>query len=95
MGIHLFAIVLCSSMFHISALRVGGMSTAQVQQVSKVVLGDPSEFRPEHRDPDAFRDFRVHNVADRVIKTYDLMHTNQTVEFVRVSRSKYEVVFVC
>lgn len=58
------------------------MSAAAVS-APRVALPDPSEYRPENRDQSAFRDFRVHNVPDRVQRTYDLMHTNQTVEFVR------------
>jgi len=49
----------------------------------KIVLDDPSEFRPEQRDASAFRDFRIHNVPDRVRQTYSLMHTGQTVAFVK------------
>jgi len=57
--------------------------TAAVFPQSRLILTDPSEYRPENRDPQSFRDFRVHNVPDKVKRTYDLMHTNQTVEFVR------------
>lgn len=49
----------------------------------KLHLDDPSEFRPEVRDASSFRDFRIHNVPDRVKETYDLMHTHQTVDFVQ------------
>ncbi|KAH9494961.1 hypothetical protein Btru_020692 [Bulinus truncatus] len=59
------------------------MSAVQVQQASKIPLSDPSEFRPEHRDPESFRDFRIHDVAEKVVKIYDLMHTHQTVDFVK------------
>ncbi|CAL1529065.1 unnamed protein product [Lymnaea stagnalis] len=59
------------------------MAAAQTAHLTKLVLQDPSEYRPEHRDANAFRDFRIHNVPERVVKTYDLMHTNQTVDFVR------------
>lgn len=51
--------------------------------VMPVTLTDPSEFRPEVKDATKFRDFRIHNVAEHVIRTYDLMHTNQTLDFVR------------
>jgi len=57
--------------------------SVEVSKPGKIVMDDPSEFRPENRDASAFRDFRVHNVPDRVKKTYDLMHTHQTVDFVK------------
>jgi len=54
-----------------------------------ILLEDPSEFRPEQRDQSAFRDFRIHNVPERVKKTYDLMHTGQTVAFVKERMSHW------
>lgn len=49
----------------------------------KIILDDPSEFRPEVREAHIFRDFRIHNVPERVVRTYDLMHSYQTVDFVK------------
>ncbi|KAL8584952.1 hypothetical protein ACOMHN_043588 [Nucella lapillus] len=46
-------------------------------------LSDPSKYRPEVKDNNSFRDFRIHHVADRVVNTYQLMHTYQTLDFVR------------
>ncbi|CAG5119184.1 unnamed protein product [Candidula unifasciata] len=66
-------------------------STAVIPQ-SKLVLTDPSEYRPEVRDPKSFRDFRIHSVSDKVKRTYDLMHTNQTVAFVQ-DRMKHYLKF--
>lgn len=57
------------------------MSATEAPQ--SIILTDPSEYRPEVRDTSKFRDFRIHNVADHVIHTYDLMHTNQTLDFVK------------
>lgn len=57
------------------------MSAAKVSH--PLVLTDPSEYRPEVRDASKFRDFRIHNVPDHVVKTYDLMHTNQTLDYVK------------
>ncbi|GFR93076.1 inositol oxygenase [Elysia marginata] len=55
----------------------------EVAHPQKIILDDPSEFRPEVREAHTFRDFRIHNVPERVVRTYDLMHTNQTVDFVK------------
>lgn len=57
--------------------------SAEALTKTPINLLDPSEFRPEVKDTTKFRDFRIHNVADHVIKTYDLMHTNQTLDFVK------------
>uniref|UniRef100_A0A0B7AV35 Inositol oxygenase n=1 Tax=Arion vulgaris TaxID=1028688 RepID=A0A0B7AV35_9EUPU len=68
------------------------MATPDVIPPTKYILTDPSEYRPEVRDPKTFRDFRVHNVSEKVKRTYDQMHTNQTVEFVQ-SRFDYWLKF--
>lgn len=67
----------------IPAPQISLDKAAGLEHHHKIVLDDPSDFRPEDRDPEHFRDFRVHNVPERVIKTYKLMHTHQTVDFVK------------
>lgn len=57
--------------------------SAEAKVSTPIVLSDPSEYRPEVKEIAKFRDFRIHNVPDHVVKTYDLMHTNQTLEFVK------------
>lgn len=59
------------------------MSAAEVTAPVPVPLTDPSEFRPEVKDVSKFRDFRIHNVPEHVVSTYDLMHTHQTLDFVK------------
>ncbi|OWF51858.1 inositol oxygenase-like [Mizuhopecten yessoensis] len=49
----------------------------------RIVLTDPSEYRPEYRDKASYRDFNIHTCPARVIDTYKSMHTFQTVEYVR------------
>ncbi|KAK3590342.1 hypothetical protein CHS0354_025734 [Potamilus streckersoni] len=44
---------------------------------------DPSEYRPEHKAKENYRDFRIHNVPERVVKTYQAMHTNQTLAYAK------------
>lgn len=56
---------------------------AEEEVIQPIVLSDPSEYRPEVKDVTKFRDFRIHNTPQHVINTYDLMHTNQTLEFVK------------
>ena len=50
---------------------------------SVMVLEDPSEFRPEIKKLDDFRNFLVHQVPERVKQTYETMHTKQTMAFVQ------------
>lgn len=57
--------------------------SAEAEVIQPIVLSDPSEYRPEVKDVTKFRDFRIHNTPQHVISTYDLMHTNQTLEFVK------------
>ena len=35
-------------------------------EAHRLVMDDPSEYRPEHKDKTEFRDFRIHAVPDRV-----------------------------
>ncbi|XP_069107439.1 inositol oxygenase-like [Argopecten irradians] len=58
------------------------MSTEN-SKVTKVVLSDPSEYRPEYKDKKDYREFDIHNSPTRVINTYRNMHTHQTLEYVR------------
>ncbi|XP_048238486.1 inositol oxygenase-like [Haliotis rufescens] len=51
--------------------------------VEPIPLIDPSEYRPENKKESDFRDFRIHTVPERVFRTYDLMHTNQTLEYAK------------
>ncbi|PAA54568.1 hypothetical protein BOX15_Mlig008148g1 [Macrostomum lignano] len=48
-----------------------------------LVLIDPSEFRPEHRDVQLFRNYIDSPLQERVERTYRAMHTGQTVQFVQ------------
>ncbi|XP_041374918.1 inositol oxygenase-like [Gigantopelta aegis] len=48
-----------------------------------MLLKDPSEYRPDIKECEDFRDFRVHNVPAKVKKTYDVMHSKQTLSFVQ------------
>lgn len=57
--------------------------SAGAEVIQPIVLSDPSEYRPEVKDVTKFRDFRIHNTPQHVINTYDLMHTKQTLEFVK------------
>lgn len=54
-----------------------------VQAYTPIVLTDPSEYRPEVKDTSKFRDFRIHNTPAHVVRTYDAMHTYQTLAFVK------------
>ena len=58
------------------------MSAAPVPMMP-IVMDDPSEYRPETRNKDEFRDFRMHTVPERVINVYKAMHKNQTYEFAK------------
>lgn len=59
------------------------MSLADVSVQRPIVLVDTSEYRPEVKDPSLFRDFRIHKTPAHVMQTYDEMHTNQTLAFVK------------
>ncbi|XP_059173692.1 inositol oxygenase-like isoform X2 [Physella acuta] len=59
------------------------MSATEVAHPGKVQLSDPSDFRPDYKDATAYRDFRYENVAPGIHKTYDDMHTYQTVAYVQ------------
>ena len=48
-----------------------------------IVLEDPSEYRPEHKDVKDFREFSIHTSPQRVINTYKMMHTYQTLDYVK------------
>lgn len=50
---------------------------------TRVVLEDPSEYRPDYKNKDDFRDYNIHTTPERVVKTYTTMHENQTYEFVK------------
>ena len=59
------------------------MASCVAPSLNHIVLADPSKFRPEVKDFSKFRDFHIHNISGHVVKTYDLMHTNQTLHFVK------------
>lgn len=48
-----------------------------------VELLDPSEFRPEHRGKELFRNYVDSPLQDRVARTYTDMHSGQCVQFVQ------------
>lgn len=48
-----------------------------------IVLEDPSEYRPEHKKKEDFRNFNIHTTPAHVVETYRQMHTQQTLEYVR------------
>ncbi|XP_052232580.1 inositol oxygenase-like [Dreissena polymorpha] len=54
-----------------------------------VQMEDPSEFTPEHKDKSEFRDFRMHNVPERVKRVYSEMHRKQTYAFVNQKMSEW------
>lgn len=58
------------------------MSAAPIPQIP-VIMDDPSEYRPETRNKEDFRDFRMHTVPERVINVYKAMHANQTYAFAK------------
>lgn len=51
--------------------------------VDRLVMDDPSEYRPEFKDKSQYRDFSFHTVSEKVIKTYTNMHSEQTYEFAK------------
>ncbi|CAH1801234.1 unnamed protein product [Owenia fusiformis] len=55
----------------------------------KIPLFDPSEWRPEHKEQELFRNYEEGALIDRVKKTYYEMHTNQTVDFVNEKMEKW------
>ena len=63
-------------------LQQNKMSAAPIPQIP-IVMGDPSEYRPETRNKEEFRDFRMHTVPERVINVYKAMHANQTYAFAK------------
>lgn len=48
-----------------------------------ILLEDPSEYRPEHKKKEDFRNFNIHTTPAHVVETYRQMHTKQTLEYVR------------
>lgn len=48
-----------------------------------ILLEDPSEYRPEHKKKEDFRNFNIHSTPAHVVETYRQMHTKQTLEYVR------------
>ena len=64
------------------------MTTAVMSQ-TKMVLEDPSEYRPEFKSKDNFRDFNIHTTPERVINVYKNMHTFQTLDFVKGKIDKW------
>ena len=62
--------------------RQNKMSTAPIPRIP-IIMDDPSEYRPETRNKEDFRDFRMHTVPERVINVYKAMHANQTYAFAK------------
>lgn len=48
-----------------------------------IPLEDPSEYRPEHKKKEDFRNFNIHTTPAHVVETYRQMHTHQTLAYVR------------
>ena len=48
-----------------------------------IPLSDPSEYRPEHKKKEDFRNFNIHTTPTHVVETYRQMHTQQTLDYVR------------
>lgn len=62
-------------------------TSSNASEMEPILMLDPSElYRPENKTMEEFRIFNINEddyIQKRVFQTYKLMHTNQTVEFVR------------
>ncbi|XP_064625097.1 inositol oxygenase-like [Lineus longissimus] len=59
------------------------MATVQVSAQPKITLPEPGALPKTDRNVDDFRNFKDSTYQERVERTYRLMHTNQTVDFVK------------
>lgn len=57
------------------------------------MLEDPSEYRPEHKKKEDFRNFNIHSTPAHVVETYRQMHTKQTLEYVRQKMEYWGMFF--
>lgn len=58
-----------------------------------ILLEDPSEYRPEHKKKEDFRNFNIHTTPAHVVETYRQMHTKQTLEYVRQKMEYWGMFF--
>jgi len=47
---------------------MGTMSCAAADLQTKIVMEDPSEYRPEYKGKEDFRNFDIHTTPERVVK---------------------------
>lgn len=55
----------------------------------RVPLFDLSEYRPEYKNSDDFRNFAMRVTPDHVVKSYRDMHRKQTLEFAREKKKEW------